>query len=57
MVGPKKKDFCNALQCGDQVLRISFDFLKWSRTGPQKLAAIIGHKYSILKPSKKKVFF
>jgi hypothetical protein len=25
------------LQCGDQVSRISFDFLKWRSTGPQKL--------------------
>ena len=25
------------LQCGDQVSRISFDFLKWRNTGPQKL--------------------
>ena len=33
-------------QCGDQVSRISFDFLKWRSMGPQKLATIIGHKYS-----------
>ena len=46
------------LQCGDHVSRISFDFLKWRSMGPQKLATIIGHKYSIFKPSKKiKVFF
>ena len=45
-------------RCGDQVSRISFDFLKWRSMGPQKLATIIGHKYSIFKPSKKiKVFF
>ena len=37
---------------------ISFDFLKWWSMGPQKLATIIGHKYSIFKPSKKlKVLF
>ena len=37
---------------------ISFDFLKWRSMGPQKLATIIGDKYSIFKPSKKiKVFF
>ena len=41
------------LQCGDQVSRISFDFLEWRSMGPQKLATIIGHKYSIFKPSKK----
>ena len=41
------------LQCGDQVSRISFDFLKSRSMGPQKLATIIGHKYSIFKPSKK----
>ena len=41
------------LQCGDQVSRISFDFLKWRSMGPQKLATIIGHKYSIFKASKK----
>ena len=45
------------LQCGDQVSRISFDFLKWRSMGPQKLATIIGHKYSILNLQKKiKVF-
>ena len=55
MVGPKKARF---LHCGDQVSRISFDFFKWRSMGPQKLATIIGHKYSIFKPSKKiKVFF
>ena len=48
--GSKKARF---LQCGDQVSRISFDFLKWRSMGPQKLATIIGHKYSIFKPSKK----
>ena len=41
------------LQCGDRVSRISFDFLKWRSMGPQKLATIIGHKYSIFKPSNK----
>ena len=41
------------LQCGDQVSRISYDFLKWRSMGPQKPATIIGHKYSIFKPSKK----
>ena len=42
---------------GDQVSRISFDFLKWRSMGPQKLVTIIGHKYSIFKLSKKmKVF-
>ena len=41
------------MQCGDQVSRISFYFLKWRSMGPQKLATIIGHKYSIFKPSKK----
>ena len=41
------------MQCGDQISRISFDFLKWRSMGPQKLATIIGHKYSIFKPSKK----
>ena len=25
------------LQCGDQVSRVSFDFLKWRSTGPQKV--------------------
>ena len=46
------------MQCGDQVSRISFNFLKWRSMGPQKLATIIGHKYSIFKPSKEiKVFF
>ena len=37
VVGPKKQDFCR----GDQVSRISFDFLKWRSMGPQKLATII----------------
>ena len=41
------------LQCGDQVSQISFDFLKWRSMGPQKLATIFGHKYSIFKPSKR----
>ena len=41
------------MQCGDQFSRISFDFLKWVSMGPKKLASIIGHKYSIFKPSKK----
>ena len=42
----------------NQVSRISFVFLKWRGMGPQKLAIIIGHKYSIFKPSKKiKLFF
>ena len=54
-VGSLKARF---LQCGDQVSMISFDCLKWRSMGPQKLATIIGHKYSIFKPSKIiKVFF
>ena len=41
------------MQWGDQVSRISFDFLKWRSMGPQKLATLIGHKYSFFKTSKK----
>ena len=29
------------LQCGDQVSRISLDFLKWRSMGPQKLATLV----------------
>ena len=43
----------NIQTLGDQVSRISFDFLKWRSMGPQKPATIIGHKYSIFKRSKK----
>ena len=55
MVGPKKARF---LECGDQVSRILFDFLKWRSMRPQKITIIIGPKYHIFRPSKKiKVFF
>ena len=47
MVDPKKQDFCI------KVSRISFDFLKWMSLGPQKLATVIDHKYSIVSTSKK----
>ena len=45
------------MQCGDQLLIISFDFLEWRSMGPQKLATIIGHKYSILNLQKNKGVF
>ena len=50
MVGPKKQDFCV------KVTRISFDFSKWRSLGPQKLATIIDHKYSIVLKNKGSFF-
>ena len=45
------------LQCGDQVSRISFDFLKWRSTGPQKLTKLSFQILKFWKFRKQIIFF
>ena len=50
MMGPKKQDFCNVVT---RFQGFHLIFLKWRSMGPQKLATVIGHKYSIAQSIKK----